>query len=55
MYNFVCPCVCVFNDTIEGPSAPAIKPGRVTLRPAQGGGGFIRIQGYCKGTQGACG
>ena len=31
----------VFNDTIEGPRAPAVKPGI-----GRGGGGFIRIQWY---------
>ena len=27
----------VFNDTIEGPRAPAVKPGRGTLWQARGG------------------
>jgi hypothetical protein len=25
----------VFNDTIEGPRAPAVKPGRVTQAPRE--------------------
>ena len=29
----------VFNDTVEGPRAPAVKPGRITQAPSQTRGG----------------
>jgi hypothetical protein len=31
----------VFNDTIEGPRAHAVKSGRRRMRSAQGGGGYL--------------